>query len=115
MTDNKNDGNLSALEAEVEAARARLSDSLQNLTRPSISEAVKHDIRTYADTVKDEVVGKISTTRDQLVSSAREAARRRAHELTDALRERAANPLALILIGAGWVGDFITGHPSRRC
>ena len=102
MTDNKNDENLSALEAEVEAARARLSDSLQNLTRPSISEAVKHDIRTYADTVKDEVVGKISTTRDQLVSSAREAARRRAHELTDALRERAAaNPLALILIGAG--------------
>ena len=58
MTDNKNDENLSALEAEVEAARARLSDSLQNLTRPSISEAVKHDIRTYADTVKDEVVGR---------------------------------------------------------
>ena len=101
MTD-RNDANLSALEAEVEAARARLADSLQNLTRPSISEAVRHDIRTYADTVKDEVVEKISTTREQLVSSAREAAQRRAHKLSDALRERAAaNPLALILIGAG--------------
>jgi hypothetical protein len=102
MTDRKDDANLSALEAEVEAARARLADSLQNLTRPSISEAVRHDIRTYADTVKDEVVEKISTTREQLVSSAREAAQRRAHQLSDALRERAAaNPLALILIGAG--------------
>jgi hypothetical protein len=102
MTDMKDDENLSALEAEVEAARARLSDSLQNLTRPSISEAVKHDIRTYADTIKDEVVEKISTTREQLVSSAREAARRRAHKLSDALRDRAAaNPLALILLGAG--------------
>ena len=102
MTDSKDEQSLSALEAEVEAARARLSDSLQNLTRPSISEAVKHDIRAYAGTVKDEVVEKISTTRQQLVSSAREAAQRRANKLSDALRERAgANPLALMLIGAG--------------
>ena len=102
MTDKKDDENLSALEAEVEAARARLNDSLQNLTRPSISEAVKHDIRSYAETVKDQVVEKISTTRDQLVSNARDASRRRVHSLTDSLRERAAaNPLALVLIGAG--------------
>jgi hypothetical protein len=102
MTDKKDDENLSALEAEVEAARARLNDSLQNLTRPSISEAVKHDIRSYAETVKDQVVEKISTTRDQLVSNARDASRRRVHSITDSLRERAAaNPLALVLIGAG--------------
>ena len=102
MTDKKDDENLSALEAEVEAARARLNDSLQNLTRPSISEAVKHDIRSYAETVKDQVVEKISTTRDQLVSNARDASRRRVHSMTDSLRERAAaNPLALVLIGAG--------------
>jgi hypothetical protein len=102
MTDRKDDGDLSALEAEVEAARAQLSDSLQNLTRPSISEAVKHDIRSYAETVKEQVVEKISTTRSQLVSNAREASRRQVHSLTDSLRERAAaNPLALILIGAG--------------
>ncbi len=102
MTDKKDDENLSALEAEVEAARARLNDSLQNLTRPSISEAVKHDIRSYAETVKDQVVEKISTPRDQLVSNARDASRRRVHSMTDSLRERAAaNPLALVLIGAG--------------
>jgi hypothetical protein len=102
MTDRKDAENLSALEAEVEAARARLNDSLQNLTRPSISEAVKHDIRAYADTMKDELVEKISTTREQLVSSAREATRQRVHRLSDSLRERAAaNPLALVMIGAG--------------
>ena len=59
MTDTRDNESLSALEAEVEAARARLSDSLQNLTRPSISAAVKHDIRSYAETVKDQVVEKI--------------------------------------------------------
>ena len=96
MTDTRDNANLSALEAEVEAARARLSDSLQNLTRPSISAAVKHDIRSYAETVKDQVVEKIHTTRDELVSNAREASRRRVHSVTDSLRERAAaNPLAL--------------------
>jgi hypothetical protein len=102
MTDRKDDENLSALEAEVEAARTRLSDSLQNLTRPSISETVKHDIRTYAETVKDQVVEKIGSTRDQLMSNARDAARRQAHSMSESLRERAAaNPLALVLIGAG--------------
>ena len=102
MTDTRDNESLSALEAEVEAARARLSDSLQNLTRPSISAAVKHDIRSYAETVKDQVVEKINTTRDELVSKARAATRRRVHSVTDSLRERAAaNPLALILIGAG--------------
>ena len=64
MTDRKDAENLSALEAEVEAARARLDDRLQNLTRPSISQAVKHDIRAYADTVKDQLVEKITTTRE---------------------------------------------------
>jgi len=102
MTDRNDAANLSALEAEVEAARTRLNDSLQNLTRPSISEAVKHDIRAYADTVKDEVVGKINATREQLVNNAREATRQRVNKLSDSLRERAAaNPLALVMIGAG--------------
>ena len=101
-TDSKDGPSLETLEAEVETARARLHGSLQQLTSRPVSDAVKDDIKAYAETVKTQITEKFTSTSHDLVERARAATRERASGIAENLRDRAAeNPLAVALIGAG--------------
>src|SRR3954447_2046984 len=82
---------IEALEREVAESRARLADTLDQLTNPETSEAVKRDIM---DTVH--------RTMDEVLDRARGAGRQTAQSLADGLKQRARdNPVAVALIGAG--------------
>jgi len=95
---------IEALEREVAESRARLADTLDQLTNPETSEAVKRDIM---DTVH--------RTKDEVLDRARGAGRQTAQSLADGLKQRARdNPVAVALIGAGiaWRLDAVL-RPAR--
>lgn len=80
-----------SLEREVAQSRARLADTIDRLTSPETSEAVKQDLM--------ETVNK---TKDDVLTRARDTSRQTAQSLTDTLKQRAMdNPFAVALIGAG--------------
>jgi hypothetical protein len=80
------------LERETAAARARLADTLERLTSPQTAQAVKQELTDYATGIKDNVLG---TGRSRALD----------------LRDRAlANPLGLLMIGAG-IGWHLYRHP----
>jgi hypothetical protein len=81
------DDTVESLEREVAASRARLADTLDQLTDPETSEAVKRDLMDTVHRTKDEVLNR---------------GRQRAQGLADNLKRRARdNPVAVALIGAG--------------
>src|SRR3954447_23897716 len=80
-----------SLEREVAASRARLADTLDRLTSPETSEAVKQDLM---DTVRK--------AKDEALNRTRGAARQTTQGLAENLKQRAKdNPFAVALIGAG--------------
>ena len=83
---------VATLEREAAEARARLADTLERLTSPQTSQAVKQELTDYALGVKDNILG---TGRSRALS----------------LKDRAlANPLGLLMIGAG-IGWRLYRHP----
>jgi hypothetical protein len=83
---------VATLEREAAEARARLADTLDRLTSPQTSRAVKQELTDYALGVKDNILG---TGRSRALS----------------LKDRAlANPLGLLMIGAG-IGWRLYRHP----
>lgn len=83
--------NLETLEREVAESRSRLADTLDRLTSPETSEAVKRDLMDTVHKAKDEVLNR-----------ARDTGRQTAQGFADSLKQRAMdNPFAVALIGAG--------------
>jgi hypothetical protein len=83
---------VATLEREAAEARARLADTLERLTSPQTSQAVKQELTDYALGVKDNILG---TGRSRALG----------------LKDRAlANPLGLLMIGAG-IGWRLYRHP----
>ena len=83
---------VATLEREAAEARARLADTLERLTSPQTSQAVKQELTDYALGVKDNILG---------------TGRSRALSLKDRVL---ANPLGLLMIGAG-IGWRLYRHP----
>src|SRR5215207_76135 len=80
-----------SLEQEVAQSRARLADTLDRLTSPETSEAVKRDL-----------LETVNKTKDDVLNRARDTGRQTAQSLTDTLKQRTMdNPFAVALIGAG--------------
>jgi hypothetical protein len=83
--------NLETLERDVAESRARLADTLDRLTSPETSEAVKRDLMDTVHKAKDDVMNR-----------ARDTGRQTAQGVADSLKQRAMdNPFAVALIGAG--------------
>src|SRR5215218_8221064 len=83
--------NLETLERDVAESRARLAYTLDRLTSPETSEAVKRDLMDTVHKAKDDVMNR-----------ARDTSRQTAQGWADSLKERAVdNPFAVALIGAG--------------
>jgi len=84
------------LERETAEARARLANTIERLTSPQTTQAVKQELTDYALGLKDNVLG---------------SGRDTAQGYADGLKNRAlANPLGLALIGAG-IGWHLYRHP----
>lgn len=91
---------LHELEREVANARARLARDLDTLRSPAT-------IAQFTDSLKQEAVA----TKDELVDKARTAAQERLHHWVDTLKARAAaNPIAVLAIGAGLAWRMLR-HP----
>jgi len=83
--------NLETLERDVAESRARLAYTLDRLTSPETSEAVKRDLMDTVHKAKDDVMNR-----------ARDTGRQTAQGVADSLKQRAMdNPFAVALIGAG--------------
>ena len=83
--------NLETLERDVAESRARLADTLDRLTSPETSQAVKRDLMETVHKAKDDVMNR-----------ARDTGRQTAQGFADNLKQRAIdNPFAVALIGAG--------------
>ena len=84
------------LEREAAEARARLANTLERLTSPATTQAVKQELTDYAQGLKDSVLG---------------TGRSKAQGYTDDLKHRVlGNPLGVALIGAG-IGWRLYKHP----
>ena len=84
------------LEREAAEARARLANTLDRLTSPATTQAVKQELTDYAHGLKDSVLG---------------TGRSKAQGYTDDLKHRVlGNPLGVALIGAG-IGWRLYKHP----
>jgi hypothetical protein len=82
---------LNALQRDVEQARARFANDLARLRSPTNFARFKDDLWAEARETKDELVGK-----------SKEAAKDTAQRMVTELKERAAaNPAAVLAIGAG--------------
>jgi hypothetical protein len=92
---------LTELEREVETARSRLAADLMVLRSPNTLSAFGGDLKQQALDAKD-----------ALVEKARAAATSRTQELVDGVKARiAANPAALLLIGAGLAWRLVRRPP----
>jgi hypothetical protein len=92
---------LSALEREVERARAKFSDDLARLRSPANLSRFKDDLWAEARDTKDEMVEK-----------GKEAAKDGMQRIVTELKERAAaNPAAAIAIGAGLAWRLVHRPP----
>jgi hypothetical protein len=78
---------LNALERDVEQARARFADDLARLRSP---------------TLKDDLWAEARETKDEMIEKTKEAARDGVQRIVADLKERAAaNPVAVLAVGAG--------------
>ena len=85
------DARLDQLEAEVAAARRRVSDDLEKLRAAAGLSDLTHD-----------VAGQLAGAKDQAIETARSAAAQAVTGVIDDIKERvAANPAAALVIGAG--------------
>lgn len=84
------------LERETAEARARLASTLDTLTSPQTTNAVKQELTDYAQGLKDSVIG---------------SGRDKAQGFADDMKHRAlANPIGVLMIGAG-IGWHLYRHP----
>jgi hypothetical protein len=96
-----NDLNLGALERDVEAARARLSQDLSVLRSPATVSAFRDDLKHEAIRARDHVVRRVQSS-----------ARTTALDFVEQLKAKAAaNPAAALVIGAGLAWRLIRKPP----
>ena len=94
-------GSLERCERDVEAARARLAGDLQVLRRPETVESFSRAIKIELMTAKDAAIESAKTSAFGAVSDA-----------VDKLKSKAAaNPAALLAIGAGLAWHFVRNPP----
>jgi hypothetical protein len=95
------DPNLHVLEREVEAARAKLADDLSTLRAPGtyseFTSGLKHEALEMKDTLVDKAKSSVQSTIDDLV--------------VDLKSRAAANPAAVLAIGAGIAWRLIQRPP----
>ena len=94
------DGELGALEREVEMARSRLTSDLAQLRSPENFSELKHKLSS-----------EVQRTKDQAIARAKDVARDKAQNVLSDIKARvAANPVAALAIGAG-VAWRLGHHP----
>lgn len=104
--------NTELLEREAERTRMRLAESIDRLTSPSASEAVKQQVRAYGQRLKDEVLQHAQEAKDGVLDKARETGRETASSLVDDMKRRASeNPVGVALIGAGLAWHLYKNPP----
>jgi hypothetical protein len=92
---------LSQLEKEVEEVRHRFARDLERLRSPATLSDFKEDLLTEA-----------RESRDELVAKTKETASETANRLWDDIKERAAaNPVAVLAIGAGLAWRMVQRPP----
>jgi uncharacterized protein YjbJ (UPF0337 family) len=91
---------LNQLEREVEMARARLASNLGTLRSPATYSEFQDDLKVEAIHTKDALVQKVRATTQSIADAL----------LADVKARAAANPVAALLIGAGFAWRFIR-HP----
>jgi hypothetical protein len=70
MAGTSQESELQAREAEAEEARVRLSRTLDTLTSPETQDAVKAQMRGYAESYKDELLKQADRYKDELLQRA---------------------------------------------
>lgn len=94
-------GSLERCERDVEAARARLAGDLQILRRPET-------VQSFTRAIKIELM----TAKDAAIESAKTSAFGAVSDAVDKLKSKAAaNPAALLAIGAGLAWHFVRNPP----
>jgi hypothetical protein len=95
------DATLKGCERDVEAARARLAEDLRILRQPET-------VQSFTRAIKIE----LTTAKDEAVESAKTSAANAVSDVIDKLKSKAAaNPAALLAIGAGLAWHFVKNPP----
>lgn len=95
------EGSLARCERDVEAARARLAGNLQILRQPETVSSFTRAIKLEVSSVKDAAVESVKSSASDAFTGA-----------IDTLKSKAAaNPAALLAIGAGLAWHFIRNPP----
>jgi len=98
MADAHGNKDLSQLEREAEAARARLQETLAKIRDPRTADKARLELKQSADELKDQIVGYITGATDEVLETGRASS----SEFTRKLQRTAVeNPLSVALIGAG--------------
>jgi len=106
-----NEPNLTELERDVEAARLRFASDLSVLRSPTTLSGFGEALKQDAIETKDALLQTAIETKDELLQTARLTAQSTVLGWVDAVKARAAaNPTAVLLIGAGVAWRLIR-HP----
>src|SRR5215210_8001981 len=115
--------NLETLERDVAESRARLADTLDRLTSPETSEAVKRDLMDTVHKAKDDVMNRARDTGRQTAQGVADSLKQRAMDNPFAVALIAAGiawrlykkpPVATLLVGAGVASLMMPGGPGRK-